>query len=136
MLCAFYVFIFDVSEQSRRAAPRYLVGKVGSGRKGVGHGLTTSACFYSRFAFAVDDHVVVSIPVLLLLIDGFEETRWFGGWCFAADGVYDVITCCCCCCCSPVSTGRDSSTWLVAPAREPRRPTFEDLLLLLGWNAG
>lgn len=45
MLCAFYVFIFDVSEQSRRAAPRYLVGKVGSGRKGVGHGLTTSACF-------------------------------------------------------------------------------------------
>uniref|UniRef100_A0A8D8HTV4 (northern house mosquito) hypothetical protein n=1 Tax=Culex pipiens TaxID=7175 RepID=A0A8D8HTV4_CULPI len=54
----------------------------------------------------------------------------------AADGVYDVITCCCCCCCSPVSTGRDSSTWWVAPAREPRRPTLEDLLLLLGWNAG
>lgn len=131
MLCAFYVFIFDVSEQSRRAAPRYLVGKVGSGRKGVGHGLTTSACFYSRFAFAVDDHVVVSIPVLLLLV---SKKLWTVG--VLADGVYDVIARCCCCCCSPVSTGRDSSTWLVAPAREPRRPTFEDLLLLLGWNAG
>uniref|UniRef100_A0A8D8KSU5 (northern house mosquito) hypothetical protein n=1 Tax=Culex pipiens TaxID=7175 RepID=A0A8D8KSU5_CULPI len=76
-----------------------------------------------------------SLPVLLLLV-GFEETL---DGCLvgvlAAD-VYDVITCCCCCCCSPVNTGRDSSTWWVAPARKPRRPTFEDLLLLLGGNAG